>query len=266
MAIRWPKRRGEGGLGASQNEQNGNYTFVLSDANNIVAKLSGGAGETYTIPANASVPFPVGTIIAVSNDGGDDLTIVITTDTLEGTDGTTGSRTLTNNNTATLEKLTTTKWRYTSTDGASGATPAYASFYNSSAGNTNVTTTEQQATLNATLVNSDTGVFSLATDTVTVNKTADFKITYDLSIQQDSDAGDSRSTIDMWIDIDTVEVSGSRCGFYTRGFSTKTSGSVTLITSITSGEDVTFAWQGGSGSDDLDEVANYTRVTFEEMV
>ena len=217
---------------ATVNTQDGNYTLVAGDANNIVQKASGGAGETYTIPANASVAYAIGTLIAITNDGGGDLTIAITTDVLEGTDGATGSRTLSDNNSATLEKMTATKWRYSSTDIGGGGTPEYASFYCTTPGNTNVTTTEQQATLDSTLLTSDAAIFALSSSTVTVNKTAHFKITYDLTIQQDSDSGDARTHIEMWVDVDSVEIGGSRTAFYTRGYSKKSSGAVTFIVAI----------------------------------
>ena len=102
--------------GTPTREQNLNYTFVLADAGKRIRKASGGAGETYTIPANASVAFPVGTVIVVDNDGGGDLSIAITTDTLEeyGT-GLTGTRTLPDNNKAILEKVDTTLWKYSAT-------------------------------------------------------------------------------------------------------------------------------------------------------
>lgn len=101
-----------GWKGIPHNEQNGNYTLVLADAAKRIYKASGGAGETITIPANASVAFPVGTAIEIINDGGDDLTIAITTDTLEelGT-GNTGSRTLQDNGKAIIEKVTSTLWK-----------------------------------------------------------------------------------------------------------------------------------------------------------
>lgn len=102
--------------GAPKNLQNGNYTLALDDAGNCIRKESGSGGETYTIPANASVAFPIGTIIVIENDGGGDLTIAITTDTLEewGT-GSTGSRTLPDNNKAVIEKATATLWKYSAT-------------------------------------------------------------------------------------------------------------------------------------------------------
>jgi len=104
-------------VGASAiNTQDGNYTLVLTDAGKTIYKATGGAGETITIPANASVAYDIGTLIAVDNDGGGDLTIAITTDTLVGTDGTTGSRTLGDNERSVIHKLTATRWRYAASD------------------------------------------------------------------------------------------------------------------------------------------------------
>lgn len=94
-----------------QNVQNGDYTLVLSDAPKHIYKASGGAGETITIPANASVAFPIGTAIPIVNQGGGTLSIAITTDTLtlEG-DGATGTRTLADDGIATILKVTATAW------------------------------------------------------------------------------------------------------------------------------------------------------------
>ncbi len=94
-----------------QNVQNGNYTLVLGDAPKHIYKASGGAGETITIPANASVAFPIGTAIPIVNQGGGDLSIAITSDVmqLEGA-GTTGTRTLADDGIATILKVTATLW------------------------------------------------------------------------------------------------------------------------------------------------------------
>lgn len=98
------------------NTQNANYTLVIGDKGKTIYKASGGAGETITIPANASVAFVIGTLIAFDNDGGGDLSIAITTDTLVGTDGITGTRTLGDNDNAAIRKLTATRWRYMASD------------------------------------------------------------------------------------------------------------------------------------------------------
>lgn len=50
------------GLLPTINLQNGNYAFAIGDANNIVLANAGGT-YTWTVPANATVPFPIGTSI-----------------------------------------------------------------------------------------------------------------------------------------------------------------------------------------------------------
>jgi hypothetical protein len=94
------------------NPQNSNYTLVLGDKGKTIRKESGGAGETYTIPANASVAFQIGTFIGFDNEGGGDLTIAITTDTLIfADDGSTGSRTLADSGYAVAQKVAATTWK-----------------------------------------------------------------------------------------------------------------------------------------------------------
>jgi hypothetical protein len=101
--------------GTPPNTQNGNYTLVLADAGGLIRKQSG-AGNTITIPANASVAFPDGTIITIDNDSGNAVSIAITTDVLElaGT-GTTGTRTLSDNGSCSIQKIASTKWRIAGT-------------------------------------------------------------------------------------------------------------------------------------------------------
>lgn len=95
-----------------QNAQAGNYTLVIGDAGKHIYHASGdGAGDTYTIPANASVAFPIGTSITFVNMDSNAVSIAITTDTmnLAGT-GTTGTRTLAQYGVATALKIGTTLW------------------------------------------------------------------------------------------------------------------------------------------------------------
>lgn len=97
--------------GTPFNAQAGNYTLVLTDAGKTIYKASGGAGETITIPANGSVAFPVGTQIDIVNNGGGDLTIAITTDTLSWVvGGAIGSRTLGDHGWAVIKKVAATEW------------------------------------------------------------------------------------------------------------------------------------------------------------
>ena len=93
--------------GLPVNSPAGAYSLVLSDQGGLVALATGGL----TIPANASVAFPIGTTIAVYNNSGSSQSIAITSDTLRlaGT-GTTGTRTLAARGLATLVKVAATEW------------------------------------------------------------------------------------------------------------------------------------------------------------
>ncbi len=94
------------------NSQSAAYTCVIGDSGKSIDHPSTDANaRTFTIPANASVAYPVGTCISFSNMTSQVVTIAITTDTmyLAGT-GTTGSRSLAQYGTATARKLTSTTW------------------------------------------------------------------------------------------------------------------------------------------------------------
>jgi hypothetical protein len=95
-----------------QNAQTGNYTLVAGDSGKSIVHASGaGSGDTYTIPANSSVPFPLGTVVTFVNLDSNSISIAITTDTLllVGT-GATGTRTLAQYGQATAHKVGTTTW------------------------------------------------------------------------------------------------------------------------------------------------------------
>jgi len=96
-----------------QNSQSAAYTLVLADAGkNIYHPSADTTARTWTIPANSSVAFPVGTAVTFINDtSAGVITIAITTDTLVlAKDGTTGNRTLAANGMATCVKMTSTRW------------------------------------------------------------------------------------------------------------------------------------------------------------
>lgn len=98
--------------GIPQNSQGVNYTLVLADAGkHILHPSGGGAGDTFTIPANGTVAFPIGAVVAFINRDSNAISIAITTDTLirEGTT-TTGTRTLAQNGIATATKVEATVW------------------------------------------------------------------------------------------------------------------------------------------------------------
>lgn len=102
-----------GYLNIPQNSQSAAYTLVLADAGKHIYHPSADTtARTWTIPANSSVAFPVGTAITFVNDtSAGTITIAITSDTLVlAGAGTTGSRTLAANGMATAIKITSTRW------------------------------------------------------------------------------------------------------------------------------------------------------------
>jgi hypothetical protein len=100
-----------GFLNIPQNAQAGSYTLVLADSGKHLFHALGDGAATYTIPANSSVAYPIGTAVTFVNMSATSISIAITTDTMYLTkDGTTGTRTLAQYGSATALKLTSTTW------------------------------------------------------------------------------------------------------------------------------------------------------------
>ena len=93
------------------NSQSAAYTLVLTDAGKtILHPIADDNARTFTIPANSSVVYPVGTVITFVNLI-NTVTIAITTDTMYlAGPGTTGSRTLAAYGVATAVKVASTTW------------------------------------------------------------------------------------------------------------------------------------------------------------
>jgi hypothetical protein len=94
------------------NSQSAAYTLLESDSGKVIFHPSTDANaRTYSIPANSSVPYPLGTVLSFVNYTSQVVTIAITSDTmyLAGA-GSTGSRSLAQYGMATALKLTTTTW------------------------------------------------------------------------------------------------------------------------------------------------------------
>lgn len=97
--------------GLPPNTQTANYTAVLADANKQIL-MTTTAGITATIPANASVAYPIGTQLAFTNITGGNVSIAINGGdslALAGT-GTGGTRTLANNGWAVANKVAAASW------------------------------------------------------------------------------------------------------------------------------------------------------------
>lgn len=95
---------------------NGAITFALTDSGKTIYHDETSA-RTWTIPANASIAFPIGTTIILDNTGNGGgtpgaITLQITSDTLRRGDGTagTGTRTIAANAVAAIRKTKATEW------------------------------------------------------------------------------------------------------------------------------------------------------------
>ena len=95
-----------------QNSQSAAYTCVLADSGKHIFHPSSDANaRTFTIPANSSVAYPIGTAITFINMTAAVVTIAITTDTMYlSSAGTTGSRSLARYGSATAIKIDSTSW------------------------------------------------------------------------------------------------------------------------------------------------------------
>jgi hypothetical protein len=103
---------GIGYINIPQNSQSAAYTLVAADAGKHIFHPSTDANaRTFTIPANGSVAYLIGTAISFVNMTSQVVSIAITTDTmyLAGT-GTTGTRSLAQYGTATALKIDSTTW------------------------------------------------------------------------------------------------------------------------------------------------------------
>lgn len=97
-------------LGQSLNAQVGTtYSLVIGDAWKLIT-LSNASAITLTIPANASVAFPVGTHIDLIQLGAGQVTVAITSDTLRSTPT---AKLRTQYSMATLIKIASTTWAIT---------------------------------------------------------------------------------------------------------------------------------------------------------
>jgi hypothetical protein len=97
-----------------QNSKSADYTCVLSDSGkHIYHPVADTTARTWTIPANGSVAYPIGTAITFINDSGaGSIALAISSPdvlTLAGT-GSTGTRTINAPGMATAVKVATTRW------------------------------------------------------------------------------------------------------------------------------------------------------------
>ena len=106
-----PVATSPGYLGLPQNAKTASYTLVMGDLGYDIYITGTTAAQTITIPANASVAFPIGSFATITNDSNQNWSIAITSDTmLWSPSGGTGTRTLAASGQATIRKVTATRW------------------------------------------------------------------------------------------------------------------------------------------------------------
>jgi len=87
-------------------------TLVLTDKGKTIGFTGAAAAQTMTIPANSSVGYRIGTLIAFDNSGSVSISIAINTDTLTSSSGLgTGTRTLAAGGMAVIQKVSSTSWK-----------------------------------------------------------------------------------------------------------------------------------------------------------
>ena len=57
------------------NAQSASYTAVLADGNNTLVTISNASANTFTIPPNSSVAYPIGTVLNIAQTGAGQTTI-----------------------------------------------------------------------------------------------------------------------------------------------------------------------------------------------
>jgi hypothetical protein len=117
-SVTLPASGSLGYLNIPQNSQSAAYTTVLADAGTAIFHPASDANaRTFTIAANSSVAYALGTVLQFINMSASNVTIAINTDTLTWAQGGgTGSRTLAQYGVANCIKVGTTQWLLTGTN------------------------------------------------------------------------------------------------------------------------------------------------------
>jgi hypothetical protein len=88
------------------------YGLTLADKGKTISFSGSTPAQQMTIPANASVAYPIGTFLAFDNSGSVSITVAIASDTLTwADDNTTGARTMAAGGYAVAQKISATNWK-----------------------------------------------------------------------------------------------------------------------------------------------------------
>jgi hypothetical protein len=117
-SVTLPASGSLGYLNIPQTSQSASYTTVLADSGTAIFHPASDANpRTFTIAANSSVAYALGTVLQFINMSASAVTIAINTDTLTWAQGgSSGSRTLAQYGVANCIKVGTTQWLLTGTN------------------------------------------------------------------------------------------------------------------------------------------------------
>jgi hypothetical protein len=132
-----------------------------------------------------------------------------------------------------------------------------ATFYDTTGGQTLASASATTVNIDTTLRNNATGIFSLASDVVTVAESGDYMLSYVVTGEL---AAGTRSGLAAWLEIGTTEIPGTRSYCYGR-LTTETSGSCqgTVVVALSASNTIRLQAQGTS--QDFDSVASASSLT-----
>ena len=139
----------------------------------------------------------------------------------------------------------------------------HASFYLSTGGVTAVAAAETTLVLNEESKNSDSSIFYLSSNTITVNKTSTYLIIGECYFNT---GGSSRSEYTIWLEQNNVDVNGTRSGIYERGYDSGSTGCFSIIIPVIDGDVFKMQIQRTDGGATTGYQDNYgTRLSFIEI-
>ena len=142
----------------------------------------------------------------------------------------------------------------------------YGSFHCYTGGATGIAGTATVLVLDRTKVNSNTSVFSLSSNELTVNKAGNYLIVANTSLV---DPGTERTEYDFWLQVDTGSgfgnVTGAKALIYSRAYSTGSSGTVSIILPMAAGDKLRLQVLRSTGAGTVSQENNSTSLIIREM-
>lgn len=138
---------------------------------------------------------------------------------------------------------------------------SYADFYLSTGGATAITA-PTTLVLNNTRNNKNNDI-SILSNVVTFSKSGTYEINADIYLNT---SGTNRGEGQAWVELNSVEINGTRTGIYLRGLGDGDTGSISLLLSVSSGDTLRLRADRSNGIDPaIFQVDNGTRLLIKEV-